>query len=331
MPDGLESAFVPKTMHAYFIELMNKYGISLNKEKVFNAAYEEGLSHLIECIKGQDESFGSEWDYVLIDEGQDWSENEVQVITMIYKPHQIIVADGIDQFVRAKMVAPWNKLETDGKARRKELDISLRQKPNLVNFNNKVASKALIDWQVKSSDTLNGGNVIVTNQYGIDFHKQLMEQCRKDGCSDYDVLFLMDSTAGQEQYIYPMLNYWEAIGIKVFNGIDTENRNRYATIDECRLYNYNSCRGLEGWIVICHNLDRLFEEKIKFSNIVSNGMESETDRQLRIRKETFKWLMMPLTRAIDTLVITINNPEGELSLLLKEIANETDLIKWEVK
>ena len=58
-------------------------------------------------------------------------------------------------------------------------------------------------------------------------------------------------------------------------------------------------------------------------------LDSEKDR----RDEYVKlWSLIPLTRAMDTLIITLNNPDSEIGKILKKIAiNFSDYVKWLIK
>ena len=96
------------------------------------------------------------------------------------------------------------------------------------------------------------------------------------------------------------------------------------------MFQYDSCRGLEGWIVVCLNFDELIEYKLKeaehidFSDNIAFESKSEA-----IKKYAYTWAMMPLTRAIDTLVITLKNPDSEIGKILKNVcSNFKDNTVW---
>jgi hypothetical protein len=46
------------------------------------------------------------WEIVFVEEGQDWPANEIDILRAIYGPERIVVADGVDQFIRGS-VADW--------------------------------------------------------------------------------------------------------------------------------------------------------------------------------------------------------------------------------
>ena len=51
--------------------------------------------------------------------------------------------------------------------------------------------------------------------------------------------------------------------------------------------------------------------------------------QERRKKYLYNWAMIPLTRAIDTLVITLRDPEAKVGKILRELSNEfPDFVSW---
>ena len=47
------------------------------------------------------------------------------------------------------------------------------------------------------------------------------------------------------------------------------------------------------------------------------------------KKYIYNWVMIPLTRAIDTLIITLNDCESDVGRTLRSIADENpDFITW---
>src|SRR5262249_47883943 len=48
-----------------------------------------------------------DFDYVIVDEAQDWPSNEIETLKRLYDPRQFCLADGIDQLVRGQR-ANWD-------------------------------------------------------------------------------------------------------------------------------------------------------------------------------------------------------------------------------
>ena len=118
-------------------------------------------------------------------------------------------------------------------------------------------------------------------------------------------------------------------GIPVYDGINDSNRTVYPTKDECRVYQYDSCRGLEGWCVVCADFDELIQYKL--DTYKANEDELCFDPEVAKKRSVLLWALMPLTRPIDTLVITLNNANSEIGKMLKQLADiYPDFIEWNI-
>lgn len=85
---------------------------------------------------------------------------------------------------------------------------------------------------------------------------------------------------------------------------------------------YDSARGLEGWTVVCLQFDTFLEEKAReYTDKVVDSLMLESPEE-RKKKYLYNWAMIALTRAIDTIVITIKNPNSETGKLLRQLAEE---------
>jgi hypothetical protein len=120
-------------------------------------------------------------------------------------------------------------------------------------------------------------------------------------------------------------------GINLWDGTNSDLRNEYVVnLDEHRLLQYESCRGLEGWSVICLDFDEFIKYKMEtFKEEETDELALETFEEKRNRF-VYLWSVIPMTRAIDTLVITLKDPNSHIGKILKEIHNENpDFVKWE--
>ena len=59
---------------------------------------------ILSMLTKHGDKFG--FDYIFIDEGQDWTSEEVRMIKAVYSHQNLIIADGIDQIIRGE-VADW--------------------------------------------------------------------------------------------------------------------------------------------------------------------------------------------------------------------------------
>ncbi|MEQ8714773.1 MAG: AAA family ATPase [Cyclobacteriaceae bacterium] len=182
---------------------------------------------------------------------------------------------------------------------------------------------------------------------------QLMAKAGVYGCKEYEsILVLLDSlekangrgvtiddaiNINEYDNIESATNYsherWakmetlEDAGYQFFDGTvrdKTELGMPYP--NEVRVIFYESCRGLEAWSTVCFNLDKFFSEKENEEDAEKFLIESEKDSSTESlfisneeRKKMFAatWALMAMTRAIDTLYISIDNPHSEFAQLIE--------------
>jgi hypothetical protein len=77
---------------------------------------------------------------------------------------------------------------------------------------------------------------------------------------------------------------------------------------------------LEGWIVMLDGLDEFWDLKRAESSAVCAQPSSMVDSTTWARARAWFWTMIPLTRAIDTLVITLRDKDSAAGQLLLEVA-----------
>ena len=90
-------------------------------------------------------------------------------------------------------------------------------------------------------------------------------------------------------------------------------------IDEYIALFYESCRGSEAFSVMCLELDEFYERK-KQDTIASKFLSEDlllTENQ-RKQKYAMTWVLMALTRAIDTLYIQISDSNSELGKIFQK-------------
>ena len=49
-----------------------------------------------------------------------------------------------------------------------------------------------------------------------------------------------------------------------------------------------------------------------------------------IKKYVYTWALMPMTRPVDRLVITLKEPNSEIGVILKNLSKSFDFIKWNI-
>lgn len=346
LPDMFETNCVAiNTMHSYFYRLVNKV---LYAGKLLGRKYLENYSHtlneMLDFLKSDKDAvkvvreicnndINLDWDYVLIDEAQDWSNLERDIILKLFDNGRLIVADGGQQFVRNLEVCDWSIVRERNNIK---LKYCLRQKENLISFLNCYSKKiGVLGSKILTNNNMPGGKVIIAdNSKLIELHYQEMDKLKKAGNIPYDMLYLVPHELVKKKLgisYFANKDGFEQAGIAFWDGTNEQNRDEYAIdLEQIRILQYNSARGLEGWTVFCLDFDIFLNERLKEYSADENRnsllLESAEER---LQKYLYNWAMIPLTRAIDTLVITIQDKESEIGKLFREIAKEcADYVTW---
>ena len=91
-----------------------------------------------------------------------------------------------------------------------------------------------------------------------------------------------------------------------------------------RVIQYDSCRGLEGWASVLLAFDDLYANKLKYPNL--DDADGALDPELVARR----WLLIPLTRAVDVLIVHVRNGDSPLVPLLRDAAKALPrgVVEW---
>jgi hypothetical protein len=338
-----------QTIHSLLLRLMDHLGIPDEEHGVtFSERYETRRHLLFEYLQvglisrddlkknpeGSAQSFA--WDFLLIDEGQDWPEEERTILFYLFDSRSFVVADGIDQLVRSQKSIDWALGVEHHKPIVSE-KISLRQKANLVSFQSLLAAELGTFWEIQANAEAPGGRVVILEgDYSPRLHQDLFEQCVASENNAYEMMFLVPPAlvagTGSDDRYFRLAELWESkYQIRIWDGTSSSRRSEYPTLlDEHRLFQYDSCRGLEGWTVVCLWLDEFFEYKKR--TYVDDG--SAEQLALRTRDEeanlfAARWITVPLTRAVDTIVIALRHSDSALAKALRRVASQCpDVVQW---
>jgi hypothetical protein len=116
----------------------------------------------------------------------------------------------------------------------------------------------------------------------------------------------------------------EAAGYEVWDATRPEVRDDVpASATAWRIVQYGSCRGLEGWATVAFGLDSFAANRLRHPNLAPN--ESESPETVVNR-----WLMIALTRAVHTLIITIIDPEAPVVRTLRSASARLPhgIVEW---
>jgi len=273
------------------------------------------------------------FDHVLIDEGQDWPSSEVEIVRALFGPERLIVADGIDQLVRED-VASW-RYEEDGKLVQVErLKQSLRMKSNLATFVRFVAEDlGVAGWDLRQNDEAAGGRVLLLAGDIVrapELHVSLLADAVQAGNSPIDCLYIVPAELARigADGRTPLASLLAGQGLSSWDGTSQDiRRDMPRDIAAPRIVQYESCRGLEGWIVVAADLDLFWERKLREAPQVAS--DALTSAEVAARKAAARWMLIPLSRAMDTLVISVARRESEIGRLVDRAARTfPDFVSW---
>lgn len=97
-----------------------------------------------------------------------------------------------------------------------------------------------------------------------------------------------------------------------------------------RIVQYDSCRGLEGWTVINYAFDDFYDYKYEQWLAAPQDLGGLFDTKEELAAAlAAQWAMIPLTRAMDTLVISISgHPSVVKDALMDVQKRRSDFIEW---
>lgn len=340
LPDMFEEKCVSvNTMQSFFYGLINSslFDGTLSGEE-FLSKYQILLLEMIDFLKSDPEARDIikticednpklNWDYILIDEAQDWSSEERDLILLLYDKNKLIVADGGQQFVRDIEPCDWTIVP---KRSYIKLKYCLRQKRNLVNFINRYTEEMEhYGSKMIASEKLLGGKIIILLNKE-EFYRTIKterNELKRYGNTPYDMIFLVPSTLVEEKdkhRHFKLLKEFEHKDLLLWDGTNEDNRIEFSVnLEESRVLQYESARGLEGWTVCCMNFDEFMEIKEKQYSPKSGGnklfLENDEDKK---RKYIINWALIPFTRAIDTLIITLHDTNSLYSKQLIKLAKQ---------
>ncbi len=277
------------------------------------------------------------FDHVFVDEGQDWPDAEICILRAIYPPELLIIADGVDQFVRGS-VADWTTGVDSGSLRVRRLRRCLRMKSNLAAFANTFAAEVGLEaWSVEPNTDAGGGRIlIVEGDYlgDLSLHDQLVAEASASGNAPVDLLLCIPPTLvvrdGGVEASRPA-QALTAHGLDVWDGAIQKVRQDFPRRpDQFRIVQYESCRGLEGWTVFALGFDEFwafkFSDGLRSAGTVEDLFRSPEDMA---QEAAARWAMIAMTRAIDSLVIQISPVNTPIRTALQSVADRhPDFVEW---
>ncbi len=267
------------------------------------------------------------FDFVMADEGQDWPQDEAEILKLLYGTNRLVTADGVDQLLRGQR-CDWQKGIPENERKLVRLRRCLRMKSNLAAFANGIAKGGKIAWDTEPNPDGPGGRVIVLQgSYAVnpDFHRKLVAEAKQAGNELIDFLVCVpaaDVVTKNGKRGSQLGAALKSMGCEIWDATSRDVRRDFArTTDTLRVVQYQSCRGLEGWTVIAEHLDIHWQQCFdQFMN--ENGSATDLFKSPEEAAASDAWYrtLIPLTRSIDTLVITLFDPRNVASETIMKAA-----------
>lgn len=293
-----------------------------------------------------------------IDEAQDCHSYERDIFFALFGSQNIVVASGgKEQLIRYTSVCDWNiskarKIESHIYAKRKK---SFRMKPAIAALANHIANSFDIDLNIEPLDSDDHGTILIDRSTNNNLEKKikiinyLLNVGSMQGCSSYESLLLLknasehnpeNNSIGVNNNI--IINEFDVVRVNRVNnrsdwGLINEANNN---VNDARFWNatgnvdkkkqsipgslsiraiyYESSRGLEAWSTMSFDLDGFFEAKRNEEEAENYLLEEIMDNDTRKDKYAATWVLMALTRAIDTSYIEINNNDSVFAKCIEE-------------
>lgn len=269
------------------------------------------------------------WDLILIDESQDWPATERDLIYQLYGYEKVIIADGVDQFVRGVDRVDWREDIDRSKSQVVSLRKSLRLKSSLCQTIGFFAEQiGYENWNLQPLPEAHGGKVIIVigDAMAEGFHRKLSATAKDEGNEPFDMLYCVPPSWVQRnqngEITSVVAAQYKKWGLETWDAVDPELRGEYPlSLNQYRIVQYESCRGLEGWVVVNFGLDEFFEYK-RLNAVISEAQKNDIfyDEEEAAIDYAKKWLMIPLTRAIDTLVLHVTEEDSYVGGMLLDLA-----------
>ncbi|MEW9836218.1 DNA/RNA helicase domain-containing protein [Mesorhizobium marinum] len=269
------------------------------------------------------------FDAILVDEAQDWPQAEADLLARLYGPARIALVDGVSQLVRGA-ATNWQAqvAAASSQVRTKSLREGLRMKANLCRFLNTVAEEAGFQWHVTPNKQAPGGRVIVApGDYARldDLQQKILRQAIEAGNMPVDLLHCIPPAATSIEGGVRRSELAQAFEAKLWeawDGVDDATRRTFPrSTASLRIVQYESCRGLEGWAAILDGLDEFWALKRGTALADLEAQGSVIDPEANADTVAWRWCMIPLTRPIDTLVITLRNEGSDLARVIRLVSS----------
>jgi hypothetical protein len=337
-----------KTLHSFMYSWLSALNNNHHIPNFFKELETFLDDNLIDAVTDQDIKKASAiasvdlvWDLIMVDESQDWPVAERDFLFKLYGSEKIVIADGEDQLVRGLERTNWREGVEHSKSQVVSLRKSLRLKSNLCKAVIKFSDKIDYQWTLEPVLEAHGGRVVIVtgNPLSEKFHKRLWKTIDDSKNEPIDMLACVNPNMvktiknpdyteykGRKEKLKRSLIglQYESWGKEVWDAVEDDEKINFPTsLNQFRIVQYDSCRGLEGWIVVNYNIDEFFNYKRDSVKITEQDKSDMFFNEKTFAEDYAKrWLMIALTRAIDTMILHISDPNSFVGKALFELAEE---------
>jgi hypothetical protein len=343
-PTGVpHSRILVETAKSFFLSALSALGADIPKREDGTVDYAALDSVLAETkamlIGGPDEADGDvarlrqddpdrfAWDHILIDEAQDWSDAERDFIRALYGHRRLVLGDGQEQLIQRQQSCDWNAGVPRAEQVVHRMGESLRMLRNVATFANCCArAMGFSTWNIAPREELPGGQILIVtgNVETPAFARALVAAAAVNKADPVDCLVCVPPSAVErDEHGRKRARFAKAAddaGLAVWDATDPTVRGTPPEgTNAIRIVQYDSCRGLEGWITVALDLDELYLQRTKYPNL--SAADPPVDPAIVAKR----WLMIPLTRAVHTLIITVRDPNSVVAGLLRTACEDPAL------
>lgn len=343
-----QSSIQVQTVHSFFHAILSNLHLMESSRDDFLQNYATYKQEAVEMLRvgavtkedmatlKMANRFTFSWDYIFIDEGQDWPQDERDILFALYSHRVFVVADGVEQLIRSAKPVDWRGTLTRSEYFVRPLRRCLRMKAGLTRFVSTFAEQmGLPQSEWRANDEVPGGHVIILEGTNVlndrHFFEDLVAKNRKAGNQPVDMLYCvppqMVTRISEEEATSEPAVLFQSWGWPVWDGASPIVRDTYPTqLEQRRIVQYDSCRGLEGWTAVNFGLDLFYEYKLRQ---MTDEISSNAYDQVLLRNRAIRWLMIPLTRAMDTLVIHMHDTDSPVRDALQAAAqHHAEFVDW---
>lgn len=296
-----------------------------------------------------------------VDEAQDCHPYERDIFYSLFGTQNIVIASGgKEQLIRYDSVCNWDiskGSKIDNYVYQK-LRKSYRMKPAIAALANHIAYCFNIDLNIEPLDSEDHGTILIDRSNNSNLDKKikiindLLQVGSRQGCSSYESLLLLKNAKAQNSNNLNLgtnnriiINEFDVIKINTSNNRTEWNliANANSKVNEARFWNatgnidkkkqsvpgslsiraiyYESSRGLEAWSTMCFDINAFFESKRNEDEADNFLLNEIMEPELRKNKYAATWVLMALTRSIDTCYIELTNSNNALNDSIESFIN----------